>query len=203
MEFYKAWFDNPKTVGAIAPTGTMLARKMASTIRPADGSMVLELGPGSGVITKAILAHGVQPRNLVSIEYSERFLPSLRRRYPGVNFVHGDALNLSKIAEEHGIEKFSTVISSLPLLSFPVLWRVRLIDKMLDFLEPGGSLIQFSYGRQPPVPARCKRYTVSHVETVWFNLPPARIWAYQRSVAVPGQPRPGLSRSVEDLTTVG
>ena len=180
IDFYSGWIANPKVVGAIAPTSVSMARIMASAARCDAGLKVLELGPGNGVTTRAILEHGVAPENLFAVEFTERFLPGLRLRYPGVNFIHGDALNISQISAELGIEKFDTAISGLPLLNFPVGDRARLVERVLDQLEPGRPLIQFSYGLRPPVPARDGHFTVTQVDSVLLNLPPARIWAYRR-----------------------
>ncbi len=180
LDFYSGWIANPKVVGAIAPTSVAMARIMARVARPDSGLKVLELGPGNGVSTRAILEHGIEPDNLVSIEYTKSFLPGLRSRFPGVNFVHGDALDVARISGELGIDKFDTAISGLPLLNFSVCDRARLIENVLDRLEPGRPLVQFSYGIRPPVPARDGHYTVTQLDMVLLNLPPARIWAYQR-----------------------
>jgi phosphatidylethanolamine/phosphatidyl-N-methylethanolamine N-methyltransferase len=180
LDFYSGWIANPKAVGAIAPTSTPMARIMASAARCGDELKVLELGPGNGVTTRAILEHGVAPENLTAIEFTKSFLPGLRLRYPGVNFIHGDAFNISHISDELGIEKFDTAISGLPLLNFPIRDRIRLVERVLDQLEPGRPLIQFSYGIRPPVRARHGHFTVTQLDSVLLNLPPARIWAYRR-----------------------
>jgi len=181
LEFYKGWFAAPKVIGAIAPTGNTLASRMASVVRSDSRLPVLELGPGNGAITRAILERGIAPANLVSVEYCMSFLPGLGRRYPGVRFVHGDAFNTLSIARDLGVENFDVVISALPLLNFPLIQRVRFVDKVLDLIEPGQPLVQFSYGPRPPVPAHPKRYVVNCFGTVLRNLPPARIWVYRRS----------------------
>lgn len=181
MEFCRAWATKPKTIGAIAPTSATMARKMASVISPDSGLPVLELGPGNGSITRSILARGVSPGDLVSVEYAETFLPGLRLRFPGVNFVHGDAFDISQIARNLGIRKFDSIISALPLLNFSLLKRFRFIRTMLEFLEPGKPLVQFSYGRKAPVPPQSEHFRVTHLDTVLLNLPPARLWIYQRN----------------------
>ena len=181
LDFAKTLVTKPKTIGAIAPTSARTAAKMASVIRPQSGLPVLELGPGTGVITKAILDTGVKPENIVSVEYSASFIPGLRHRYPGVKFVHGDAFKISQIAQEHGIDKFDCVISGLPLLNFPLSLRVRLVVAALELVEDNRPMVQFSYGPRSPVPQRSRHFTVNHLETVLRNIPPARIWAYSRS----------------------
>lgn len=176
--FYMEWLKNPRRVGAIAPTSVGMARKLASVIRPESGLPVLELGPGTGVITQAILDRGIRPENLVSVEFSESFLPDLKQRFPGVKFVHGDAFHISQIARDLGIDKFDAVISALPLLNFPEDQRAVLIKEILCHLAPGRPMIQFSYGLSPPVPAHPGRFSVRHLTTVLRNLPPARLWLY-------------------------
>ncbi len=180
LAFYMECLKNPKTVGAIAPTSAWMARKLASVIRPENGLPVLELGPGTGVITKAILDRGVAPENLVSVEYSKTFLPTLQKRYPGVNFIYGDAFHISRIARDAGIDRFDTVVSALPLLNFPAVDRTILINRILDLLGPGRPMVQFSYGLSPPVPALAGRFSVRYLTTVMRNLPPARLWLYHR-----------------------
>ena len=201
--FYKKWLDRAKTIGAIAPTGAVMARKMASLVRPDSDLPVLELGPGNGIITKMILQRGINPGKLVSVEYSENFLPDLRNRYPGVNFVHGDALNIRQISQERRIDKFDTIISALPLLNFSLIKRLRFLDRMLDLLEPGRPVIQFSYGPQAPIPVRNKPhsrpYVVTPVGMVFRNLPPARLWAYTRPLETDRKPCVYCSKDFENL----
>ncbi len=180
MAFYRGWLKSPKTVGAIAPTSAGMARKMASVVRPDSDLPVLELGPGTGVITRAILARGIRPENLVSVEYSPSFLPGLKAQFAGVNFVQGDALNISQIAGDLGIARFDCIVSALPLLNFPPDKRVFLINEMLNLLVPGRMMIQFSYGLKPPVSDCGQTYKISHLTSVFLNLPPARLWLYSR-----------------------
>jgi phosphatidylethanolamine/phosphatidyl-N-methylethanolamine N-methyltransferase len=187
LEFVRGLVTKPKTVGAIAPTSARMALKMASLIRPDSGLPVLELGPGTGVITKAILDAGVKPENIYSIEYSAGFIPGLKRRYPGVNFIQGDAFKIKEIAEELGIKQFDCVISALPLLNFPISQRMRLVVAALKLVELGRPLVQFSYGPRPPVPERSKNFIVNHMGTVLRNIPPARIWTYTCSKKYPDQ----------------
>ncbi|MGD6027743.1 hypothetical protein QUV00_22990, partial [Xanthomonas citri pv. citri] len=93
LKFFKGWIDKPKTVGSIIPTSSITARKMASIVNTKSGLPVLEVGPGTGVITKAILGLGAKPENLYAVEFSHDFVLHLRRNYPGVNVIEGDAFD--------------------------------------------------------------------------------------------------------------
>ena len=109
--------QGPKTVGSIVPTSSITARKMASVANPRSDLPVLELGPGTGAITKAILAHGIKPEKLVAIEYSTDFYEHLVRLYPGVNFINGDAFDLDRTLGVFKDQTFDSVISGIPLLN--------------------------------------------------------------------------------------
>lgn len=180
LDFAKGVVSQPKTVGAIVPTSQRMAEIMANVINPDSGLPVIELGPGTGVITNAILDKGIAQEDLYSIEYAEEFLPGLKKRFPKVNFIHGDAFNLSHLVENLGIEKCDCIISALPLLNFPVTQRIRLVNAALGFVEVGRPFVQFSYGPRPPVPERLRHFSVEHIDTVIRNIPPAKVWAYRR-----------------------
>jgi SAM-dependent methyltransferase len=113
LKFFKGWIDKPKAVGAIVPTSSVTARRMASVIDLGSGLPVLELGPGTGVITKAILRHGVKPENLYAVEYSADFARHLRNNFPGVNVIEGDAFNLDTTLGKDADLTFDAVISGV------------------------------------------------------------------------------------------
>jgi phosphatidylethanolamine/phosphatidyl-N-methylethanolamine N-methyltransferase len=180
IRFIKGVMSTPKTVGAIMPTSGRMAARMASIIDTGSGLPVLELGPGTGVITKAILEKGVKPENLVSVEYSSDFVRHLRGKYPGVNFVNGDAFSLAETLQDYRGQKFDCVISGIPLLNFPMHQRVKLIEDLLKLVPAGRPVVQFSYGPVSPVVARPDSYTIKHFDFIMRNIPPAQIWHYKK-----------------------
>lgn len=180
LRFFKGWIEQPKAVGAILPTSSVTARRMASVIEPDSGLPVLELGPGTGVITRAILERGVAPQNLYSIEYSEDFVRHLRGEFPNVNVVKGDAFDPdAALADKAGLT-FDCVISAVPLLSFSAEQRVRFLNDMLSRIPHGRPVMQITYGPLSPVPAGRGDYVVEHFDFVIRNIPPAQLWIYRR-----------------------
>lgn len=179
LKFFRGWIDKPRAVGAIVPTSIVTARRMASVIDIHSGLPVLELGAGTGVITRAILAQGVKPENLWSIEYASDFVAHLRATMPGVNFLHGDAFNLDETLPSPGM-RFDSIISGVPLLNFPVMQRVRYIEQLLDLIPPGRPIVQLTYGPLSPVPPRKGNYTVEHFRFIVRNIPPTQLWIYRR-----------------------
>ncbi|MDP3898561.1 MAG: class I SAM-dependent methyltransferase [Mesorhizobium sp.] len=180
LRFFRGWIDKPRAVGSIVPTSSYTAKRMASVIDPASGLPVLELGPGTGVITRAILARGVKPENLYSIEYSADFVEHLRENYPGVNFIQGDAFDLDTTLGALKDTVFDSVVSGVPLLNFPVDRRVAYIGALLDRLPAGRPIVQLTYGPMSPVPAGRGDYIVEHFDFMVRNIPPTQLWIYRR-----------------------
>ncbi|WP_018855183.1 phospholipid N-methyltransferase PmtA [Rhizobium sp. 42MFCr.1] len=180
IRFFKGMMQGPKTVGSIVPTSSITARKMASVINPHSGLPVLELGPGTGAITKAILGRGVKPEKLVAVEYSTDFYEHLVRLYPGVNFINGDAFNLDKTLGSMKDQTFDSVVSAVPLLNFPMQARIALLETLLDRLPAGRPVVQISYGPVSPIIARPDRYHIQHFDFIVRNIPPAQLWIYRR-----------------------
>lgn len=181
IRFFKGMMQGPKLVGAIVPTSSITAKKMASIVNPNSGLPVLELGPGTGVITKAILARGVPAERLVSVEYSEDFYNHLKDTYPEVNFIHGDAFDLDHTLGALAGQKFDSVVSAVPLLNFPMQDRIRLLESLLDRLPPGRPVVQISYGPVSPIIAKPHSYHIQHFDFIVRNIPPAQLWIYRRA----------------------
>jgi phosphatidylethanolamine/phosphatidyl-N-methylethanolamine N-methyltransferase len=174
--FFREWTRNAKTVGSVWPTSA----PMASVIDLSSGLPVLEIGPGTGPITKKILATGLAPSLLWTLEYSHDFAAKLHLQFPEIHVVEGDAFNLHATLGDNAPRQFDCAISGLPLLNFPVATRVAFVESVLDRLPAGRPLIQFSYGPKSPVPSGLGNYRVHRHGMVLRNVPPAQLWVYSR-----------------------
>ncbi|MEO4044387.1 phospholipid N-methyltransferase PmtA [Hoeflea sp. CAU 1731] len=181
LRFFKGLVSQPKSVGAIVPTSVFMARRMASVASAASGLPVLELGPGTGVVTRALLRRGLPPERIVAVEYSDYFCRLLETEHPEIKVIQGDAFNLDKTLAELGHTRFDCVISGLPLLNFSVGKRIALVEDCLGHIAHGRPMIQFSYGPTSPVPAGRGRYTVERFGVEIRNIPPAQMWIYRRA----------------------
>lgn len=180
IKFFSGWKANKKAVGAIAPTSSRTARKMASIVDTSSGLPVLELGAGTGVITDAILKSGVRPEQLVSVEYSQIFYHHLVKSFANVDFRCGDAFDLDRTLGEKQGAIFDCVICAVPLLNFPMAKRISLIEDLLKRVPIGRPVLQITYGLLSPVVAMPERYEVRHFGFVMRNIPPAQLWAYRK-----------------------
>jgi phosphatidylethanolamine/phosphatidyl-N-methylethanolamine N-methyltransferase len=166
-------------VGAIAPSSPSLARAVAAQVDPGSRGPVLELGPGTGAMTREILARGVSPDRMILIEADPEFAKQIAREFPGVHVIRGDAFDLDGSLGRLVSQPFAAVISGIPLLNHSLAKRHALIDGAFRRLAPGAPLVQFSYGFSSPVPPPAG-ITVRLAAFVWKNLPPARVWVYRR-----------------------
>ncbi len=181
--FFKSWLDNPMIAGAVSPSGRQLARMMARYVDPQEPGPIIELGPGTGAITEALLHRGVAPDRLYLVEFDPGFCRLLARRFPGVHIIRGDAYRLSETLAAHLSAPAAAIVSSLPLLMKPERRRLALLADAFTRLAPNGRFIQFTYGPVSPIPRGRVGGPAFHVEgspPVWWNLPPARVWIYRR-----------------------
>ena len=180
IRFLRGLVARPRTTGAISPSGPALTRAMASHVDPSETLPVIELGPGTGVVTKALLARGVDPKRIIAIEYSPEFCRLIRERFPGVTVIEGDAYDLDRTLGNR-VDRIAAVVSSLPLVARPLDDRIRLIEAGLARMAPGRPFIQFSYLVKGPVEGVPGRFTAEASRWIWMNLPPARVWLYRRA----------------------
>jgi len=174
-DFLRGLINDPKGVSAPTPSSPALARAIAAEVDPSRDGLVIELGPGTGVVTQALLDQGVPAERLIAIEQERTFVGLMRERFPAVTVCDGDAL-LFESCFVPGM-KVAAIVSGLPLLNFPLSSRQSLLRRALRCQGPGGRFIQLSYSWRPPV-AR-QPGTDLESKTVWRNFPPAHVWTYR------------------------
>jgi phosphatidylethanolamine/phosphatidyl-N-methylethanolamine N-methyltransferase len=180
--FWRQYLQRPLGIGAIAPSSSRLARAMVEALRLQGDEMVVELGPGTGVFTRQLLKSGVGRDKLVLIEFDGQFAGYLRRACPGVTVIEGDARRLPELLSSCGQARVPKVLSGLPLRSMTLSIREEIGTAIWDCLEPGGTLVQFTYFNAPPIPEKAAeaRFAVERVGKVNANIPPAHIWRYSK-----------------------
>ncbi|MGR9074609.1 class I SAM-dependent methyltransferase [Rhizobium leguminosarum] len=181
LHFFRSWISNPLRVAAIAPSGDSLARIMTSEIAALDGP-IIELGPGTGVFTRALLARGVSEADLTLIEYGPEFINSLQARFPTARVLQMDAAHLSHADIFEG-EPVGAGVSGLPLLSMSPRKITSIMAGAFAYMRPGGAVYQFTYGPRCPVSRpildRLGLKAVRIGGTV-RNLPPASVYRISR-----------------------
>lgn len=190
-QFIIQFIRHPSRVGAICPSSQQLCKHMAaaalaplakSTTAPRlKPQPIVELGPGTGVVTRALIHAGAQPEQLICIENNPNFAKCLREEFTQLRMIQDSATHLEKILQQLNIAKVPVIVSSLPLLSIPEPSRQQIIQSIIHSLAPGGRLIQFTYGVSSPLQNYHDLIKPISKRFIPFNLPPAFVWEYQRS----------------------
>lgn len=181
VRFIRSWLEKPLSIGAVTPSGRFLARTMARYVDINSPGPVIELGPGTGPVTEALVERGVDPARLVLVEFNPVFCRLLRSRYPEATVVQGDAYSLKRLLESLLKEPAAAVVSGLPLLTKPIKTRLRLINEAFALLHREAPFIQFTYSMTtPPIPKGLSGVKTEASERIWMNLPPARVWIYRK-----------------------
>jgi len=180
VRFLRSWIEKPLHVGAVMPSGRLLARTMAQYVDIHARGPVVELGPGTGAITSALIEHGIEQKRLVLVEYNPGFCALLRDRYPQARVVQGDAYTLRNTLWNVLSVPATAIVSGLPLVTKPMPTRLRLVRDAFAALAPGAPFVQFTYSVVPPIPKSLPGVSAEASERIWMNLPPARVWVYRK-----------------------
>lgn len=183
LRFLRSFVTAPKRTGAQWPSGKALSRAMAEAVDLSVPGPIIELGPGTGVVTDALLARGIPPQRLVLIEFSPQFAKLIAERYPGVRLIQGDAYALAEHVRRLGLGPPAAVVSSLPLLTQPPARRIDLLRSAMRLMNPEGVFVQFTYFRDSPIPVEGLGFSTSVSPRIWLNIWPALVYSYRRGPA--------------------
>jgi phosphatidylethanolamine/phosphatidyl-N-methylethanolamine N-methyltransferase len=181
--FFGLWLQRPLQIAAVCPSSTRAATKMARLVDLARPGPILELGAGTGSLTRGLLRAGCPPNRLIVFEREERLVAILQRQFRGVTAIGGDAVELDRHLDELGIDRLSTVVSSLPIKWFPLELQRAIVQPCLTRLGPGGRFLQLTNAFASPLPIAQLGIAGRQVARVWPNLPPAQIWSYTERTA--------------------
>jgi phosphatidylethanolamine/phosphatidyl-N-methylethanolamine N-methyltransferase len=176
--FLRTFLAKPLRVASPVPSGRRLAEAIAAQVEPSDDP-ILELGPGTGSVTEAILERGVPASQLIAVESDPDFARLLRDRFPQSTILEGDAFALEQVLRGAGCDQpFGAIVCGVPVLTQSMHLRRNLLSTAMRWLKAGSPFVQFSYGSRPPIPPH-EKVQVHHAETVRQNIVPMHIWVYR------------------------
>jgi phosphatidylethanolamine/phosphatidyl-N-methylethanolamine N-methyltransferase len=175
--FFRRWLANPLQMGSIVPSSPALCRLVAAQTWRGAEDYVLELGAGTGVISRALLASGVPAERLIVVEIEQHMAEHLRRLLPGATVIAGDARDLARLLPAATQGRIGSVICGIPLVLLPDTAQRRFIDA-IEAVAPGRGFLHYSYCVTSPLPWRRHRLTAKREAWTPLNLPPASVWRY-------------------------
>lgn len=176
--FFRRWIANPLQMGSILPSSRALGRRIAALVECGEDEVVVELGAGTGAVTRALLAGGVPAERIVVVEIVPEMARHLGRALPGVTVIEGDAFALAEAlpARLHG--RIGTAICGIPLVLLPV-ERQRAFVAAVEAVAPGRGFLLYSYCVTSPLPWKALGLTARREAWTPLNVPPASVWRYR------------------------
>lgn len=180
--FIQELVNRPREIGAVLPSSKKLSLAMARWLPADSDDYVLELGPGTGSVTEALMDRGMREDRLIAIEQSPKMADLLRNRFPRAKIITGDAFQLDELLKRHArhVDNIGMVFSSLPLLNFEEHTADTLAKKIRAILPSTGRLVQYSYHLGSKQPKAAAHFHFVASDLIWLNLPPARVSVYQK-----------------------
>ncbi len=179
--FLKSWLERPLLTGAVMPSGKALARAMAREVDVSQPGPIVEIGPGTGPVTEALLRRGVAEDRLVLVEFNPDFVVLLKQRFPRATVIQGDAYRLADLLRDQLSAPAAAVVSSLPLFTKPPAVRRNFLQQAFSLMSLTAPFIQFTYAVVPPISGRGMGYVSRASNWILLNVPPARVWVYQKA----------------------
>ncbi len=175
--FFRRWLANPLQMGSIVPSSPTLCARVVAQTRLGPDEAVLELGAGTGVISRALLAAGIPAERLIVVEIVPDMAEHLRRVLPGVRVVQGDARALPELIPPQWHGRIGTVICGIPLVLLALPEQRRFIEA-IEAVAPRRGFLHYSYCATSPLPARKHRLAAKREAWTPRNFPPASVWRY-------------------------
>jgi phosphatidylethanolamine/phosphatidyl-N-methylethanolamine N-methyltransferase len=175
--FFRRWLANPLQMGSIVPSSNALCGRIVREALRSGDEMVLELGAGTGVISRALLGGGLPAERLCVVEIVPDMAAHLRRVLPGVTVIEGDARDLPALVPPAWHGRFGSVVCGIPLVLLARGEQRRFIDA-IEAVAPGVGFLHYSYCVTSPLPAR--QHALVGKREAWtpLNFPPASVWRY-------------------------
>jgi phosphatidylethanolamine/phosphatidyl-N-methylethanolamine N-methyltransferase len=178
--FFQRWIKNPRQLGTLAPISlklaTLAAKAAIASYKP--GMLVIEIGAGTGRLTRALLKAGVRSQDIIAVELDGQMCDFLRQTLPDIHVIEGDACHLNTLIPADQVGKVCVVVSAIPLMYLKENMRQSIIKAAFAVLKPRSEIIHVTYNNKSPL-RFWKGLQQSRAAAAWFNIPPGFVWRFQ------------------------
>lgn len=176
--YFRRFLKHPARLASLTPSSQALGRAVAQQVRRGKDEYVVELGCGTGAITRALLAAGVPPQRLIAVDVDAELLAVLREEFPDITVLECDAAELTQHLPPSVVGKVGTVICGIPVSLLPRSKQRALIDEMFALMPPGRRFLAYTHRQASPLPRRELGLEGERLARTLRNLPPASVWGY-------------------------
>ncbi len=180
--FFRRFLKNPRQLGTVAPITKRFSDTVAKTTAPQHNQIVVEVGAGTGRLTRSLLNSGVQPKNLYAIELDKDLCDFMKKTIPQINIIHGDAKNVSSLLPQEIVENVDVVYSVIPLMYLEKNLREEIVNACFDVMKLNAAFYQVTYSCISPL-KNSDLFTGTRIKSHWMNIPPGFVWSYQKKKA--------------------
>ena len=179
--FLRRWVRHPLRLGAVIPSSKALTTLVAEQVKLRPNRIIVELGPGTGCLTRSLLEAGVPTERLFVVELDPELCSYLKKSLPNVQVIHGNACDLPALIPQQYHGCVSTVISGIPMTTLSQETQRSIISAAFSLMDEEGDMLQYTYRPVSPIPAGRLGLSKERVGVIFRNLPPATVWRYQRA----------------------
>jgi phosphatidylethanolamine/phosphatidyl-N-methylethanolamine N-methyltransferase len=179
--FFRAWLRSPLSIASLVPSSAATGRAFARVIDHSREGDILELGSGTGAISHSLLKAGIAPQRLILVERDPDLATYLKRQFPHLRILQADAAHIGPMLDELGVGKLAVVVSSLPIVWFPLHTQAAIVESCFAHLDAGGEFLQMTNQPASPMPLKKLGLSGERAATIWRNFPPSFIWRYWRA----------------------
>lgn len=177
--FFQRWLSNPLAVGSIMPSSPGLCALVQKQLGYKSDEIVVEYGPGTGAITRAILDAGVPAERLYSIEIDPELVKYMTHEFPEVTVIHGDVRHSDSLIGSSLVGQVGTVIVGIPMVLLPFEQQQEIIAAIFRILKSGRHFLLFTYCITSPLSMKALHLRGKRLGWTPWNFPPASLWAYE------------------------
>ena len=176
--FFRRWLSNPLQMGSIIPSSPKLGALIAKQIDKRSSSSILELGAGTGAITKSLINSGIAPGRIAVVEIVPEMAEHLRSKFPETSVLQADAFDLPTRLLKDNLGEIGTVICGIPLVLLSEAKQRQFIQQV-EAVAPGRGFVLYSYCITSPLPYRTLGLEAQRLAWTPLNFPPASVWHYR------------------------
>lgn len=179
--FFQGFLRRPHQVGSVIPSSRFLERRLVKISAVRQARSVVELGPGTGGTTHALLRALPEESKLLAIEIDHRFAELLRRhnRDPRLSVYEGSAEHVAEALAARDMAAPDVVISGIPFSTMPARLGENILRSVWSVLAPGGRFVAYQFRDRVAVLGR-RIFGRPEVDVELLNVPPMRVYCWRK-----------------------